>query len=70
MSAEYKDNPWQLLMMDDAEFFIRYLQDMEFEELKNFTEKCPEFMTDFNHDETMETLKDQVYKKILKKLGI
>lgn len=57
-------------MMDDSEFLIQYLNDMEFEDLKDFTEEFPEFMTDLNYDETISTLKNTVYQEILKKLGI
>lgn len=57
-------------MMDDSEFLIQYLYDMEFKDLKDFTEEFPEFMTDLNNDEIINTLKNTVYQEILKKLGI
>ena len=37
---------------------------------KDFTEEFPEFMTDLNNDEIINTLKNTVYQEILKKLGI
>ena len=38
-------------------FSIQYLYDMEFKDLKDFTEEFPEFMTDLNNDEIINTLK-------------
>ncbi|UWP59323.1 hypothetical protein [Ruminococcus gauvreauii] len=70
MSTEYRDKILQFLMMDDSEFLIQYLYDMEFKDLKDFTEEFPEFMTDLNNDEIINTLKNTVYQEILKKLGI
>lgn len=70
MSTEYRNKILQFLMMDDSEFLIQYLYDMEFKDLKDFTEEFPEFMTDLNNDEIINTLKNTVYQEILKKLGI
>ncbi|MCH1983233.1 hypothetical protein MCG98_11725 [Ruminococcus sp. OA3] len=70
MNTEYKNKILQFLMMDDSEFLIQFLNDMEVEDMKNFTAKFPEFMADLNNDETMEILKNTIYENILKKLGI
>ena len=56
------------LMMDDAEFYTTYFNDMDEVELTTFFKIFPEFMTNLPKDDIIKSLKTSTYQKIVTRI--
>lgn len=54
--------------MDDAEYYVKYLKDFSCEEMKRYLEQHPTFMTSFEKDARMESMKEETYRRIVQSL--